>query len=173
MPSIAVADTFLVTGTGTWDDTAPTTLESAPGAAWSFSFDVTTPLAADHTATLSNFAFWLDGTPVDNPATFLEFFTAANSGLFDVALANDDVLTLFGDQVFNARGELKVGVFGADIEVIATNPLAAGTGSGQVTIALDSDPPPVPEPSSIAVLAIGLMSVSCARLLRGRRRRGR
>jgi hypothetical protein len=168
LPSAATADTFLVTGSGTWDDSAPTTAESAPGAAWSFSFEVITPLAADHTATFSNFAFALAGTPIDNPATFLEFFTAASSGLFDVAFANNDLLSLFGDQLFNARGNLTPGVFAADLSVIATNPLAVGTGSGQVTIGLAPDPVPVPEPSSFAAFAIGLMTVSCAGLWRGR-----
>jgi hypothetical protein len=167
LPSAATADTFLVTGSGTWDDTAPTTVESAPGAAWSFSFEVTTPLAADHTATVSAFSFSLDGAPVDDPASFVEFFTAASSGLFDVALANDDLLTLLGDQVFNALGGLKTGVFDADIEVIATNPLAVGTGSGQVTITPAAASSPVPEPSSIVTLAVGLIGLVAAQTSRG------
>ncbi len=173
LPAAASADTFLVNGSGTWDAFAPTTTESAPGAAWSFSFEVTAPLAFDGTAAFSGFAFALDGAPVDNPATFVEFFTAASSGLFDVALANNDVLTLFGDQVFDSSGNLTPGTFAADIAVISASTLAEGMGSGQVTIALASDPAAVPEPSSFAAFAIGLMSVSCASLWRGRASRRR
>jgi hypothetical protein len=168
IPSAASADTFLVTGSGTWDDSAPTTTESAPGAAWSFSFEVATPLAFDDTATFSNFAFQLDGTPVDDPATFLEFFTGSSSGLFDLAFANNDLLTLFGDQVFDASGSLTAGVFAAEISILVPATLAEGTGSGRVTIGPASDPTSVPEPSSFAAFAIGLMAVSCAALWRGR-----
>ncbi len=138
------------------------------GAAWSFSLEISAPLAADHTATFSNFNFALDGSQLDNPATFVEFFTAASSGLFDVALANNDLLALFGDQVFNARGSLIPGVYAADIDAIAPSPLALASGSGQVTIALASDSSAVPEPSSFAAFAIGLMAVTCAAHWRAR-----
>ena len=159
----------LITASGTWNNLAPTSPESAPGASWSFSLDVTTPLAADDTAAFANFTFSLDGKAVATDASFLEFFDTAGNGLFDVGLADGDFLTLRGAQVFDDDGALIPGTYAARLSILATSsPLSTGLGRGTVVVSEASDPgAAVPEPASAVGLATGLVALA------GFRRAGR
>jgi hypothetical protein len=160
--AVAKADTMSITASGTWDGLAPTSPESAPDASWSFSFDVTTPLAPDDTATFTNFSFRLDGAPVATQASFLKFFDSKGSGLFDLGLADGDFLFLQGQQIFDAHGALIPGTYAADVSILAGSPFPGTVGSGDGTVVVSSINPgaAVPEPASIVGLATGLVTLA-------------
>jgi hypothetical protein len=171
--AVAKADTVLITASGIWDGLAPTSPESAPGASWSFSLDVTTPLAGDDTATFSGFSFKLDHTPVATRATFLKFFDSQGLGLFDLGFADGEFLTLRGPQIFDPGGDLIPGTYSADLTIVAASSSPTSIGLGEGTVVVETiDPSVVPEPSSIAGLATGLVALSALGVRRSRRARG-
>jgi hypothetical protein len=167
LPAGAGADVMSITATGRWDELAGTTPVSAPGLRWSFSFDAVSPLAPDHTASISHFTFSLDGSPIAASATFVEFFAGSSSGLFDVALAGGDFIELFGHQAFGSGGALIPGLYSATIHLVDLGSGLSADGTGQVTIA--ADPAAVPEPSSLAALATGGVALGGLRAAKRRR----
>jgi hypothetical protein len=164
--SAAQADTYLVTGSGTWDPIAPTTALSAPDTTWSFSYIETTPLTPEPFGAIgnpTNFSYELGGTPVTEPLSGNNYFPSTDFGLLSLFFTSGDFLQLYGGQVFDSNYNLIPGVYTATIDVNGTNPTPLGEGSGTVTITA------VPEPASIALMGLGLVAVAAARRSRPRR----
>jgi hypothetical protein len=146
----ASADVVLITGSGTWAANAPTTVVSAPGDTWSFSFDATTPISpVDQTTTFSNFSYTLNGSSVAETLTAVQFFPTAELGLFSLFFADGNFLGLYGDQSYDTNNNLISGIYPAAIDVNNTG-FPDGVGAGVITIGA------VPEPSSVVSLAIGI-----------------
>ncbi len=167
LQAAARADTYLVSGSGTWGPDAPTTTVSGPGETWSFSYIETAPLtpAADGPlGSPADFSYKLSGTSVPEPLLSVEYSSQANDGLFTLSFAGGDVLALYGPQVYDANLYLIPGVYDSTIDADQTLPPPAGEGSGTVTIAT------VPEPASLTLLGAGLGLATLATARRSRRR---
>lgn len=119
----ASGGTVEISGSGTWDSTAPSTALSAAGKTWSFSFDVnvTTPIENLTTLSVSNPLYLLNGTPVvSETINTVQFFTTAAFGLFNLGFSGGslpDELNFYGVQVFDASGNLAPGTYQAAIDI--------------------------------------------------------
>ena len=82
LPTGPSAASVLITGSGAFDVTAPTTAISAPGETFSFSFELPNPISANPTTEGTDFSFDLGGSPVADGLAEVEFFTTASSGPF-------------------------------------------------------------------------------------------
>ena len=156
----ALAGEVTISGSGTWDDTAPTTTYSAPDTSWSFSFMVPNPLDANPTSMVSDSVYLLGGSPVGAPLASVTFFDSGLGGLFDMNFSDGAVVSLYGAQVFDDNTlALFPGTYAATIGYAD----GASAGSGTVTLA------GVPEPSTLVGLSIGLLCVAGAGLRHRRR----
>jgi hypothetical protein len=142
-----------VSGSGTWGPDAPISLYTAPGDSWSFSFDLPDPLDANPTSMATDFRYFLDGSAVSTTLSSVEFFPAAQGGLFDLNFADGNSLNLYGAQAYSSPGlSLRPDVYSANIDINSFTGPPDGNGSGTVTIASV-----VPEPSSIVSGGLGLL----------------
>ncbi len=62
--SAAIGGTVAISGSGTWNANTLVTDVSAPNATWSFSFDVSSPVADTTPEPVTNASYLLNGTPV-------------------------------------------------------------------------------------------------------------
>ena len=152
-PAFTSADMIDISGSGTWDASAPTTEFSAPNESWSFSFTVPNPLDSNHTSSVTNGEYALGGSPVSAAITSVEFFSASEFGLFDIHFSDGGIVSLYGAQIYDPSTlELYPGTYAATIALNASNP---PTGNGTGTVIVSS----VPEPSSLLLCGVGLLGV--------------
>jgi hypothetical protein len=165
---VANAADVLITGSGTFGDSAPTTDLSAPGDTWSFSFDVSSPVTPVTAVSVINASYSLNGTLVTSE-TIVDaiFYPTSSFGLFDLNFSGEDTVSLYGAQAYDSSGNLISGTYAATIDVNASIGPPSGTGSGTVLIGGGS----VPEPSSIVSGFFGLLGVSGVCLYHRRRQR--
>jgi hypothetical protein len=154
-PAVA-AGTIEITGSGTWGPTAKTTIFTAPSASWSFSFEVPDPLPGtinsygEYTSTVSNAEYMLNGSLVNDAITSLAYYGGGgpDGGIFDINFASNDVLSLFGAQIYNSNLDLIPG------DYVATIRDDKGPSTGQGIVILG-----VAEPSSSISGGLGLITV--------------
>src|SRR5690242_12129025 len=116
--SVAHAGVATVSGSGTWGPDAPTSLYTAPGESWSFSFDLPDPLDADPTSMATDFRYFLGGSAVSTTLDSVEFFPAAQGGLFDLNFADGNSLNLYGAPAYSGPGlSLIPGVYSSNIDI--------------------------------------------------------
>lgn len=144
------------TGSGTWDSTTPTTGISAPGASWSFGFQLPNVVPDNPTTSIASFTYVLNGMPVVLAPASIEFFAAVDSGMFDIHFADLETASFYGPIVWSPTA-FAFGSYATDVGIADGLP----SGSGSITLQA------VPEPETWAILGAGAM------LLGVRSRRGR
>ena len=120
------AASVLFTGSGTWDATAETTLVSAPGARWSFSFVLPNAVTVNPTSLLGNFSYALNGSVVGVAPASVEFFNSVDSGMFDIIFSNAVVASFYGPAVWNSPAFL-LGSYVVDSGIAGSLPMGSGT----------------------------------------------
>lgn len=160
-PISASADPVLVSGSGSFGANALTTDYSAPSETWSFSFVLPDPIAANPTTEATDFSYFLNGSEVSILLGSVEFYTAAEGGLFQLNFDNVNFVGYYGADVGSTLS-LVLGTFNACVGIQSTNFSCPEDGSGSVTLAR------VPEPISISLFGSGLLAVGA---LRRRRRK--
>jgi hypothetical protein len=172
MAPVASASPFLFTGSGTWDQGAPTTAYSQAGATWQFSFLLPSTLSSNPTTQVADFSYSLNGTTVTTslPGGIL-FYSVANGGGFDLYptinnASNVSALSFLFPNDVGSSLNIVGGIFQTSIElndgITTADGLAPGSGSGTVTIATAA----TPEPPSIILLGTALLLGSCLIRLR-------
>jgi len=183
----AKADT-VVSGTGSWSSglgdpsglpAPPSTIYSAGGQMWSFSFTLPNPVtdAIDFgigfqipATDVSGLNYSLNGSPVSTPPVLdIAFFDSTDGGGFDIDFTDGQTVSLYGGvQMFGGSPTNMTFVDGTFSDTpIAMNDqdIPDGEGSGTVTIASTS----VPEPTSLSLLGLGLFAAAAARKARSKR----
>lgn len=167
---VVSADPLLVSQSGTWGASAPTTTWSAPSTSWSFSFVIdSSPLVSSFDTTrfiapISDFTYVLGGASVATTPDHVTWYTSASSGLIDVVFAGATFVDL-GSQAFSGS---------TDAPTILPGTYALNEGS-HFSSAEEQDQPltgdlvitAVPEPSTLSFL---LIATGCAAAFRRRRR---
>lgn len=156
----ARADVVVVSGSGTWGAAAPTTAESAAGASFSFSFDISNPFtgtasaASLATTDATNFGYDLNGSPVAVSLSKVVFYTPSMSGLFDLELSDGNLLDAYGPDI-GSTGRLTLATTSANFAI--NDPASGPVGSGSVSVS------PIPEPISVTLLGAGLFGLLAVR----------
>jgi MYXO-CTERM domain-containing protein len=164
--SAAIGGTVSISGSGTWDATTTSTPLSAPGATWSFSLDLSSPVTPVTPEPVTNAAYLLNGTPViSETITSVSFFAGVSFGLFDLNFSGGDVVELYGAQAYDSSGNLIPGSYPATSDVNLTVGAPPGSGSGSVIIGTATT---VPEPSSIISGGIAVVALAGLGLVRRR-----
>jgi hypothetical protein len=172
-PTVASANSFSFTGSGTWDQGTPTTAYSEAGATWQFSFFLPDTLYSNPTTQVTDFSYSLNGTTVTTslPGGVL-FYSVADGGGFDLYptinnASNVSVISFLFSNDVGSNLNIVGGIFQASIElndgITTADGLTPGSGSGTVTIASAA----TPEPPSIILLGTALLLSAC--LIRSRR----
>src|SRR5262249_28476229 len=92
--------TITISGSGTWDSTvASSSGLSAPGATWSFSFGVPDPLGNQSRTDVTDAWYALNGMPVPDTITSVEFYGFSAGGLFDMTFASGGTVAFYGAQI--------------------------------------------------------------------------
>jgi hypothetical protein len=162
-PPVAKASSISFTGSGTWDQGAPTTAYSQAGATWEFSFLLPDSLSSNPTTQVTDFSYSLNGTTVTTslPGGVL-FYSVANGGGFDLFptinnATNVSVLSFLFPNDVGTNLNIVSGIFQTSIElndgITTTDGLTPGSGSGTVTIASAA----TPEPPTIILLGTALL----------------
>lgn len=88
------ANTLLVTASGTFSSTTPTSTFSAPGESWSFSFEVdsmpvvlSSEYDLEFSPSFTDFTYTLDGSAVAITPANIQFYSADDGGLLNVCFA--------------------------------------------------------------------------------------
>ena len=91
LPSCALASTLVVSESGTFAPNTPPTAFSAPGASFSYSFDVSSSpnatvvsLGNYFNTDFSNFTYTLNGVASVPPVGSITFFSSGYNGLYDI-----------------------------------------------------------------------------------------
>ncbi len=154
--TMASAGSIMVSGSGTWSDSAPTTEVSAPNATWSFSFDVQSPLANYALTPVTDGVYLLNGNSItaSDPMTLATFYVAADGGGVDIALTSGTIISLYGTQLFNSSTFAMVLGTYPNYEIAPNDGTASGSGTVVVSV-----PATIPEPASIVSGGFGLITV--------------
>lgn len=140
--------TVLVEGTIFWGAGTPTTAYSKTPGQSQFSFILPNPIQDPTSAAdVSDFSFTLNGTPVSGTFLGIDFWPAANKGLFDIKFADLDV-SLYGDDW--------TGGYPAPGFYTFTAGLNGGAATAAGGLAISYIPDAVPEPASWAMMIGGL-----------------
>ena len=145
------AKAVTITGSGTYDASAPTTAYSAPGAAWYFSFNLPDPINNDPSTEDTSFTFDLNGTQVaDSLPGGVLFYSVAQLGGFDLFVPTDpvsgtDIISLYFPADVGSNLSIVYGDNAAQIGLNDGNPI----GSGDVNI--------TPEPPSLLLLGTAIL----------------
>ena len=168
-PSVLYGGAITITGSGTWDNTIVSDSGvSAPGASWSFSFVVSSPLDPSLVAATTNSTYSLNGAPVSGTFSFVEFYNASNYGGFDLLFDNGNGIEVYAPQLFDANYNLIPGSYAVTLDDVFASTYVGqppGEGSGTVSIAAAS----VPEPSPIVCAGISLAAATGLALARRKR----
>lgn len=142
--TVASAAIVTFSGSGTFDAGAPTSVYSAPGESWAFSFSLPNPISSNPTTDATGFTYSLNGSPVADSLSSITFFTSGQSGLFDLNFASGGVVSLYGADIGSTL-TISTGSFPATIGLDG----GAAIGSGVVNVGA------VPEASTWAMMLAG------------------
>jgi hypothetical protein len=165
--SAAIGGTVAISGSGTWNANTLVTDVSAPNATWSFSFDVSSPVADTTPEPVTNASYLLNGTPVvSEMLTTVTFYDSGLSGGFDLNFSGGDTVSLYGPQVFDSSGNLIPGSYTASSAAVnAAGVPPPGTGSATFLVGTVTT---IPEPSSIISGGIAVVALAGLGLVRRR-----
>nr|WP_027534697.1 PEPxxWA-CTERM sorting domain-containing protein [Bradyrhizobium sp. WSM3983] len=140
----------LYTGSGTWDSFASTTAFSGANKSWSFSFEIDSP-ASNPTSSIVDFHYSLGGLATSLDASSIQFYSAADGGMFNLTLSSGDVVSFFNKlgapaTDIGSNGNLVTGQWAVDLLGFGATG-AEIHGAGVVTA--------VPEPSTWAMMILG------------------
>jgi PEP-CTERM motif len=162
---------------GTFAASTPSSLYSAPGETWAFSFLANSnPVVISYgnggfDFAFSHFSYWLNGSPVAITPSAIRFFTAANGGGYFICLGplpcgngvfpNGLGTGGFTPQLYsgpNSAPTLLTGTFNFAYGVgVVVNSVGADAGSYSMVAS------PVPEPSTFISLSAGLLALGGSR----------
>lgn len=170
----ASADTLLVSESGVWGATAPTTTWSAPNQSWSFSFLVlSTPAVSGvnetihgsyFDATFNDFVYTLDGAQVSTATPEITWYSSGYGGLINVNFpSGGPSFESEGDQAFTGTASdptITPGVYplGSYSGVFLFNPTQLLPLTGDLSITETAQV--APEPSSLLLLGTGLLGLA-------------
>jgi PEP-CTERM motif len=170
--TVARGDTLLVSESGVWDASTPTTLWSAPGEAWSYSFlTSSTALADDVVSTayagihfqrdFSDFTYTLNGASVATVPSSVWWYGTGWAGLVNVNFGPDMSFEPEGLQVFDSNLTILPGTYSIDGAYsgafIKGNPNSLESLVGGELVITDQSATVTPEPSSLLLLGTGLI----------------
>jgi hypothetical protein len=147
---VSQAGPVTVSGSGIWGPDAPISIYTAPGESWSFSFFLPDPLDTNPTSNATDFQYFLDAQAVSTTLSSVEFFQAADGGLFDLNFADGNSLNLYGDQAISSPGLFLIpAVYMANIDINSFTGPPDGNGTGTVTISSA-----VAEPTGLGLVVV-------------------
>jgi hypothetical protein len=160
IPTAASGGSITVSGYGTWDSTVSSDSGlSAPGATWSFSFDVSIPLPSNVNTPVTDASYALNGTPIHDTITSAEFYGSSAGGMFDMTFASGGTVAFYGAGIETASFGLIPGTYAVSVDDDHANSFAGpphGGGGGVVIVGGAS----VPEPSTLVLEGIALTSLA-------------
>ena len=162
--SAANAATVNVGATGLFGEKTMTTAESAPGQTFTFSFIVPDPVSGVTETNLTNPMYSLSGKAIGPTITSVTFHDASDNGLFDLTFSDNNVLSLYGSNIYT-NGFLQSGFYFAAIGQNGGAPV----GSGGVSVSVSVSPVPLPASAPLfggAVLALATAGAAFRRLQR-------
>jgi hypothetical protein len=156
-----------ISASGEWGDGTPFTPFSAPGASWSFSFDLPNPISSNPTSQATHFSFLTNAPTASHtiffPSVGLKFFPTDLAGMFDLTFPDGNVLSLYGADIGSSL-TLVAGTY--DVE--AGMQMLPASGSGTVTVSAlgvgvtGFGAGAVPEPSTWVMMALGFAVLAFA-----------
>ena len=154
-PIIVDAQPFArtISASGEWGDGTPITPFSAPGASWSFSFDLPNPISSNPTDQATHFSYITDAPTASHtvflPSVVVQFFPADLAGMFDLTFPDGDVLSLYGADIGTSL-TLVAGQYDveAGIQMLPASGIGTATVSafGPVVTGLGAGVVPCPRP---------------------------
>jgi hypothetical protein len=168
--------TITISGTGTWDSTVSSSSGlSAPGATWSFSFDVPDPLVTGMTSQVTDSSYSLNGTPIPDTITSVEFYGRSAGGLFDMTVASGGTVAFYGAQIVATDNVLIPGTYPTMVDDDHSGSfLGPPYGEGHGVVIVGTAVPvivgtAVPEPATLVDAGIALATLAGLGLPRRRR----
>jgi hypothetical protein len=149
---VPAASADSISGYGTWNSTAPTTVYSEAGASWYFTLDLPHTFSSNPaTSQVTDFSYYLNNSLVTNslPGGIL-FFPLSEEGGFDLFLPLDSstgatIVSLYFPVDVGSNLSLVLGAYPATIAINDGDP----AGSGNVSI--------TPEPPSVVLLGTAIL----------------
>ena len=165
-----------ISASGIWGVGTPITPFSAPGAKWSFSFDLPNPISSNPTNQATHFTYFTNAPQANQqtvfvPSAVVKFFPADLAGMFDLTFPDGDVLSLYGADI----GTSLTFVSG-QYNVAAGMLLQPATGSGTAEVSVlgvgvtGFGAGAVPEPSTWVMMALGFAVLAFAGYRASRKR---
>jgi MYXO-CTERM domain-containing protein len=160
--------TIMISGFGTWDGTVSSSSGlTAPGATWSFSLDVPDPLVTGMTSQVTDSSYSLNGTPIHDTITSVEFYGRSAGGLFDMTFASGGTVAFYGAQIVATNHLLIPGTYPAMVDDDHSGSfLGPPYGEGHGTVIVGTA---VPEPATRVDAGIALATLAGLGLHRRRR----
>jgi hypothetical protein len=175
----ASGGTITISGSGTWDGTVSSSSGlSAPGATWSFSFDVPDPLVNKSRTDVTDAWYALNGTPVHDTIASVEFYGSSAGGLFDMTFASGGTVAFYGAQIEETANGLIPRTYSTTLDDDHARSFLGppyGEGRGILIVGSGGPGPPtprgssVPEPSTLVGSSIALATLAGLGLARRRR----
>lgn len=159
---------LLVSESGTFGSTTPTSTFTAPNASFSFSFTVPVNPTVSNVANgfffdvgFSNFTYTLNGVGQAVTPAEIRFFNSGNAGLFDVCFTTcngpSNLLDIEGAQAYSgpeSAPTILTGLYTPTLTAVFVGGIGFVDSGGPVSISAAA----VPEPSSLLLLAsVGLI----------------